>query len=219
MPCVRVLLPGIVALLLAPAPARAEWSAAAYLGTAWTRAATLTYDRGPVGRIVFADVPFDSRSFESPPYYGYRVRWFPRASRIGAEAEVIHLKVYARPGRLGTDIRRFSMSHGLNLLLANAVLRARIPSARRVAAIARLGAGVAVPHGESDVGGRVQAQYEAGALALQATAGAELGVASRARAFAEYKVTTAAPRVSVAGGSIQARYLSQHLAAGLGVAW
>jgi hypothetical protein len=39
------------------------------------------------------------------------------------------------------------------------------------------------------------------------------------RAFVEYKLTTAAPAVSVASGTISGRYTSQHVAAGMGVAW
>jgi hypothetical protein len=78
---------------------------------------------------------------------------------------------------------------------------------------------VTIPHAESEIGGVTQGQYEWGSLALQAAIGTEVRVARRVRVLAEYKLTTSAPTVSVAGGTIQARYLSQHLAAGLGVAW
>ena len=75
-------------------------------------------------------------------YYGYRVLWTRlRQGRIGFEAELIHLKVYAdtaapvsvrgrildapvdRTMRLGDVVERFSISHGLNLLFGNLVLR------------------------------------------------------------------------------------------------
>jgi hypothetical protein len=193
---------------------------AAYLGTAWTRPASLTVDRGSSGgRTIVTGVTFDSRSFDSPLYYGYRVGWFKQRSGIGAEGELIHLKVYARPETLGADVRRFSISHGLNLLLANVVVRRPVAASHRAYATARLGAGVTVPHAESDIGGIAQQQYEWGSVALQAAIGTELRVARRVRVLAEYKLTTAAPSVSVAGGTIQGRYLSQHVAAGLGVAW
>jgi hypothetical protein len=209
-----------IACLMSCLPARADWTLAAYLGTAWTRPATLTVDRGSPGtRTELTGVEFDSRSFESPPYYGYRVGWFNGRSGLGAEGELIHLKVYARPETLGADVRRFSISHGLNLLLANAVLRRPLPSSHRASATLRLGAGVTVPHAESDIAGVTEEHYEWGSLALQAAIGTELRVARRARVLAEYKLTTAAPAVGVAGGTIQGRYLSQHLAAGLGVAW
>ena len=216
----RAILFGVTALLVSSTPARADWMLAAYLGTTWTRPASLTVDRGSSGgAATLTGVAFDSRSFESPPYYGYRFGWFLGRSSIGAEGELIHLKVYARPETLGANVRRFSISHGLNLLVANAVVRRPLLSSRRAYATVRLGAGVTVPHAESDIGGIAQEQYQLGSLALQAALGTEFRVARRARVLAEYKLTTAAPTVSVAGGTIQGRYLSQHLAAGLGVAW
>jgi hypothetical protein len=216
----RVLLFGVSAWLISSIPAHAEWTLAAYLGTAWTRSASLTIERpASNGQARLTGVAFESRSFESPPYYGYRLGWFNGRSGIGAEAELIHLKVYARPETLGANVRRFSLSHGLNLLLANAVVRRSLVSSHRASATARFGAGVTIPHAESDIGGVTQEQYEWGSLALQAAIGTEVRLARRARVLAEYKLTTAAPTVSVAGGTIQARYLSQHLAAGLGVAW
>src|SRR4051794_19214586 len=62
--------------LLAPATAHADWTLAAYIGTAWTQSTTLTLDRGALGRSTFSGVPFDSHSFEGPLYYGYRGGWF-----------------------------------------------------------------------------------------------------------------------------------------------
>jgi hypothetical protein len=84
---------------------------------------------------------------------------------------------------------------------------------------ARIGAGVAIPHGESRVGDVEQEQYEVSSLALQAAAGPELIVAPHARVFAEYKMTTASPAVSVAGGTIKGRYTTQHMATGLAITW
>jgi lipid A oxidase len=214
-----VVVAAAVLLLSAPAIAYADWTAAGFIGTAWTRSTTLTLDRGALGQSTFSGVPFDSHSFEGPLYYGYRGGWFRRGSVAGIEGEVIHLKVFARPGALGPDVRRFSISHGLNLLFANAVFRRPLAGSGRVVATARLGAGFSVPHGESEIGGVEQQQYEVGSLALQAAGGAELRLAPHLRGFAEYKLTRTAPDVSVAGGSVHGRYLSQHLAAGLGVAW
>ncbi len=215
----RLALLASLCFLLAPATAHADWTLAAYIGTAWTQSTTLTLDRGALGRSTFSGVPFDSHSFEGPLYYGYRGGWFRRGSIAGIEGEAIHLKVFARPGTLGPDVRRFSISHGLNLLFANAVLRKPLSASRHVVATARLGVGFSVPHGESEIGGVEQQQYAIGSLALQAAGGAELRVAPHLRGFAEYKLTRTAPDVSVAGGSMHGRYLSQHLAAGLGVAW
>jgi hypothetical protein len=192
-----------------------HWVLAAYLGASWTAPATLTLNRAG-SSMTFNDVHFRSRSFESPPYYGYRVAWYPSSdSRAGVEAELIHSKVYATS--ISIPIERFSMSHGLNLLLGNLVLRQRTIGRWRL--MARFGAGVAIPHGESRVSGVDQEQYEISGLALQAAAGPEFTLSQHVRGFAEYKVTTAAPTVSVDRGDIKGRYTSQHVAAGFGLAW
>jgi hypothetical protein len=200
-------------------PAGADWIASAYLGASSTGAADLTLER-PAGGVPTrsTNVAFDSKSLQSPPYYGYRIAWTPaRQGRFGVEGELIHLKVYARAASLTPPVERFSISHGLNLLLGNLLWRQ--PLWRRVRLTTRAGAGVAVPHGESRVGGLDQEQYEVSSAAVQLAAGPEVALARHAHAFIEYKVTTAAPAVSVAGGTIKGRYTSQHLATGLGVEW
>jgi hypothetical protein len=209
-------LAGTLALAVLPAPARAEWYVQAYLGASHTFSATLTTDLGDArSRGTYTDVPLDGRSFESPPYYGYRAG--RSRGRLGFEAELTHLKVYAREGALGPYVERFSISHGLNLLVGNIVWRQRL--AARVRLAVRGGAGVAIPHGESRVRGEDQAQYEISGLALQGAVGPEFLIGRHARAFVEYKFSSAASSVSVPGGTISGRYTSQHLAAGMGVAW
>ena len=118
---------------------------------------------------------------------------------------------------MGPFVERFSISHGLNLLLANAVWHQPVSGRLRLAA--RAGAGIAIPHGESRMSGVDQEQYEISSAAFQVAAGPELTFARHTRAFVEYKLTTTAPSVTVAGGTIRGRYTSQHVAAGLGVSW
>lgn len=197
-------------------PAGAEWYVQAYLGASHTFNATLNVDPGfATGRATYRDVPLDGRSFESPPYYGYRAGW--SRGRIGVEAELTHLKVFARPGTLGGYVERFSISHGLNLLVGSVVWRRPMGTRARLAL--RGGAGVAIPHGESRVTGVDQEQYEVSGLAIQGAAGPEFLIGRHGRAFVEYKISTAAPSVGIPGGTISGRYTSQHVAAGLGVAW
>jgi hypothetical protein len=198
-------------LLVSVTPARAEWTVAAYLGSSFTRPATLTLTQ-PAGSTRIPEVHFGARPFASPPYYGYRAGW-GGARRLGIEAELIHLKVYAHRADLPQNIERFSISHGLNLLLGNIVWRTG-PD-RRVHLELRAGAGIAVPHGESEISGVTREQYEVSSLALQAAAGPIVRLADHLSAFAEYKLTTAAPSVSVAGGHISGRYTSQHALFGI----
>ncbi len=207
--------PAFTALFLVTlaAPARAEWTLAAYLGSSFTEPATLTLTQ-PSTSTRIPSVHFDAEPFASPPYYGYRAGW-RGTRRFGVEAELIHLKVYAHRADLPLTVDRFSISHGLNLLLGNVTWRTR--PERRVHLDVRAGAGIAIPHGESEISGVTREQYEVSSLALQAAAGPVVRLANHLSGFAEYKLTTAAPSVSVAGGHITGRYTSQHVA--FGVAW
>ena len=204
-------------LLSAARPARAQWSAAAFLGASATARTTLTLHRAASPDVTWREVPLAGRAFESPPYYGYRVGWRGSHAPIGFEAELVHLKVYAPDGAMAPPVERFSLSHGLNLLLGNAVFRA--PLRRRLSIDARAGAGVAIPHAESRVSGVTQEQYEVSSAAFQAAAGPRFQVGSHVHVFAEYKWTTTAPVVHVSGGTIGGRYTTQHGAAGLEVTW
>lgn len=207
----------VVFLLLTPLPAHAEWSAAAFLGASATSRTTLTLHRAGLPDVTWRDVPLAGRAFEPPPYYGYRLGWRPAHGPVGVEAELVHLKVYAPDGAMAPPVERYSLSHGLNLLLGNAVFRAALT--RRLSIAARGGAGVAVPHAESRVSGVTQEQYEMSSAALQIAAGPRLTVDRHTHLFAEYKWTTTAPVVHVSGGTIGGRYTTQHVAAGLEVTW
>jgi lipid A oxidase len=207
----RRLLTAAFLLLTVTVPARADWTVAAYMGASFTRPSTLTITQGSGSREA-RGVHFDGRPFASPPYYGYRAGWRSREA-FGIDVELIHLKVYAHAADLPPNVERFSMSHGLNLLLGNVTWR---PAPQgRVQLEARAGAGVAIPHGESEIDGVAQEQYEVSSLALQGAAAIRLRLARQLGAFGEYKLTTAAPTVSVAGGRINGRYTSHHVAVGL----
>jgi lipid A oxidase len=203
---------GIFLLLVSAVPARADWTLAAYLGSSFTRPATLTLrEAGTSTRI--PHVHFDARPFASPPYYGYRAGW-RGAHAFGVEAELIHLKVFARSADLPRNVGRFSISHGLNLLLGNITWTAA--ERHRIDLELRAGAGVAIPHGESVISGIAQEQYEVSSLAVQIAAGPVVRLAGRLSAFGEYKLTTTEASVSVAGGHVAGRYTSQHVALGVG---
>ena len=202
-----------VLLVALAAPATADWTVAAFIGASFTRPAALTLEQMSASTRS-PDVHFAGKPFVSPPYYGYRAGWRPHGA-FGVDAELIHLKVYARAGDLPPSVQRFSISHGLNLLFGDLTWAPR--AHRRAHIELRAGAGVAIPHGESEIQHVTQEQYEVSSIALQGAAGLSVRVTRRLGAFGEYKLTTAAPAVSVAGGRINGRYTSQHAAFGL--AW
>lgn len=236
--CVSVL---TLALLGGPRSAHAEWVAAGFLGAAATHRAALEIEQ-PARRtaLEIENVALADRSLESPLYYGYRLMWAPTSeARLGLEVEFIHLKVYADTDaavhmhgvlhghaidgtlRLGEVVQRFAISHGLNLLLGNLIIRQPLArgasSARRLVFVGRLGAGPTIPHAETTVEGTTQEQYQWGSVAAQAAAGLEWRFARRLAAVAEYKLTGTPQRVRIPDGTASATIISHHVVAG--VAW
>jgi len=221
----------------APALAADDWTLAFFIGTCTTRSNTLTLDRpADATHVMVTPVAYDARSFDSPPYYGYRVGR-ALSPHFGIEGEFMHAKVFARTADriqaagtveglavdgtvpLSSVMERFAMSHGLNFVLANVVYRQGIGSSPspRASIQARGGLGVTIPHVESMIAGESTEQYEVASLGLQGAFGAELRVSGRFHSFAELKVTTTAESVSVPRGTVSGRFTSLHVIAG--VAW
>jgi opacity protein-like surface antigen len=226
-----------LAAATASAPVRADWLAAAYLGAARTHPGSLNIEQPSLStRLRLHPVHYEGRSFHSPVYYGARLGYRFRHG-LGAEAEFIHLKVYALAhrtvavsgqwrgeavdARLPMDrfVQRFSISHGLNLLLANLAFSRPLPGPAGLRLALRVGAGPAIPHAESTIGGVSQEGYELGRLALHAAGGAELRLWKRLFWITEYKYTRTRQRVAVPAGRAEALFRTHHLVFGLGLAF
>ncbi len=226
-------------MLAAAAPARAERAIGGYLGAARTQAAPLSIVQPPTATdVTLARVRYRGESFTPPLYYGVRLTWFARPSSwIGLETEFIHLKAFADTaqrshvsGRLhgtaidgsrpvGAIVGRLSVSHGLNLLLFNAVARHALGSHERdrLVLLARLGIGPTIPHAESTVDGVSRQGYAWGAPALQAAAGVEVLTTRGLAVLAEYKFTRTRQSLDIDRGEARGVFASHHGIAGL--AW
>jgi hypothetical protein len=230
---------GLVLLIWATGvrPVWAEWTAGAFLGGARTQESSIRLIRtAEATDVTLSPVRYRSESFDPPIYYGYRLGFFPRAGWLGVEAEFIHLKVTAETSRsatMGGTVRgarvdgtqpltavleRFSISHGVNLVFVNAVVRrvARTSDTPpRWFLAGRVGAGPSVPHPESTIGGASFEGYEWGSWGVQAAGGAELRVVKRVYVTAEYKLTRTVQDVAVVGGAARTPLTTHHLVAGL----
>ena len=219
---------------------RAEIYIAAFAGAARTRPATVTLVQSdPASRLTLRNVPFGGRSFESPIYYGYRAGYY-LTRHFGVEAEFIHLKIYAdlsepvsiEGNNAGVAVReqapmsqyaqQFEVSHGLNMVLVNAIARRSLagssePSQARLALVGRLGAGPTIPHPEVIVRGVGSGSYQSGPVAVQAAAGLEGLVWRGLRALLEYKFTFTPTSFSIPDGKASLHVHSQHLITGLAV--
>ena len=233
--CLAVLVNVIV-----PSGACADWTVGAFVGGAHTQKTSLTLTRPADSTSVsLSPVHYRSASLESPIYYGYRVAFFPRSRWLGIEGELIHLKVLADTTRdvrlqgtvanrpldatapLSSVVQDFSITHGVNLLLANAVMRRRgeadASGSARWALTARLGAGASVPHPESTIEGQPVEGYEWGALSLQAAGGAEVRLTGPLSLAGEYKLTRTVQDVAIAGGRAHTPLVTHHVAVGVSV--
>ena len=191
-------------------PAWAEWHMSGYLGGAHTQNTFLRISQ-PAQRtnLRFSDVDYAGESFEFPLYYGVRGGYF-FSRRIGLEAEFVHLKVFAQVNRvlpvegelegmavsglipMSSIVSRFSISHGVNLLLGNVTLRQgffRRPGDKlgRLLLLGRFGVGGTIPHPESVVLGMGDQHYEGGSPAIQLSGGLEVRLWRGLYWLSEYK--------------------------------
>ena len=232
---------GVVAAacaLVSSIEAHAQVLVSAYGGAVHTRPAKVAVEQpAETTSLTFPDVPFRSESLEFPIYYGYRVAGrIPRTQLLFLEAELIHAKVFAQsaeaaPGsgrRRGGDVTgvpftsvfdQFGISHGMNFVLVNALLRKPIGSDGRWIATARAGAGAMVPHPEIVIAGEGDDEddsYQLGGAGAQVGAGLERAITRRLSASAEYKFTYSRLDLSVAAATVRLTTRSHHLAVGLG---
>ncbi len=238
----RAIAAAVAALVLAvPGSARADWIVAGFLGHAATRPSTIVLTLPDRGTSLELDgVRYRGESFASPQYYTLRVTWVPdRHPWLGLEGEFLHAKVYAEATEtvrmrgtlrgapidaslpLSSVVQRLAMSHGLNFILANiAVRREAGPrdarGLRRLALVARAGAGPTKPHAESTVDHVNVDQFQSGGVGAQLAGGVELTIWRGLQAVGEYKFTWTTPEIEVAGGSARIPARSHHAAFGLG---
>lgn len=213
-----------------------------YLGTAHTGSAALSVSQPALDtNVTFASIDYRGEPFASPLYYGYHLSWFPRRSSwLGVDVELIHLKVYAQTGResvitglvhgasvhgsvpVNNVVERFSISHGLNFLLVNAVARrtlGRAGAAARVTLTGRAGAGPTIPHAESTIDGRSHEGYAWGSPGWHAAAGVHVRLAGHLAAVGEYKFTRTRQSVDVYEGRASSLFSSHHGVFGLSWVW
>lgn len=214
--------------------AQAQWFIAGQLGASATQSATVSVNVPAASfDVKFQNVEFEGRSFESPQYYAVRLgRWLDARGTVGIDFELIHLKVIAKTGAaytttgtvagaplpptqpMSATVERYSMTHGLNFLVASVVSR-RTFGAERAALLLRGGGGVTVPHTETTVLGTAVDQYEAAGFGAEGSAGAVFKLSDRWQVLAEYKFTYARPEITAASGTGRMTAITHQVAGGL----
>ena len=211
---------------LAPVSASAQWAASAYIGKAHTADADIHVANGATTAVTFNNVGLDDRSFDGPLYYGVRAGYtFTRT--VGFEGEFIHIKAFARvnepvaasgslAGRLAPAVvlQQYGVSHGLNLVLGNLVLRHELRD--RLTMSFRAGLGIAVPHAEIRAFGAVLNEYQLHGAAIQLAGGGEFELTRSVFWLGEYKYTTTKQRFEPGTATIENTFATHHLVTGLG---
>lgn len=144
-------------------------------------------DPGGVGTTDFL-VGWDGRSFEAPPYYGFRyTNW--RNERFGIGVEFNHAKIYAPDDILADNgFDNLEMTDGLNIITVN-VMRRWKDYARGFTPYVGAGLGVAVPHVDVETAGGKTFEYQLTGPAVMLVFGASYDLNDTWAVFGEYKGT------------------------------
>ena len=206
----------VIYLAAVPVFASAQWTAAAYIGKAHTADADVRVTSGTGDDVVFNKVDFEDRSFEGPLYYGIRAGYM-WTSQLGLEAEFIHMKAFARVSEPAAKdaLPQYGVSHGLNLLLGNFVVRHKLTNSLAVGV--RAGLGAVIPHPEIRAFGATLDEYLVQGIALHFAGGGEFDLSRRVFWFGEYKFTTTRQRFDLGSAAVENRFLTHHLVTGLGL--
>lgn len=223
-------------------PAAAEVFFDLYTGKNFTHDADIRVRQPSLGNdFRVADVPFDAESFQSPIYYGLRAGYFfDRLPWLGAALEFFHFKIFAETtatrrltgtrGGVAVDavqpvdavVQEFSISHGVNYLTLDALVRRsflldreRFPHGR-LQVYGGLGVGPVIAHPENRIDGVNNVQrYELGGVGAQALAGVRALLFRHAGLFVEYKFTFSDLEVTVAAGDARLSERSHHVVGGI----
>ena len=142
---------------------------------------------------------WEGRSFEPPPYYGFRATWWP-SDTFGFGLDVNHAKVYADDETLAeTGYERFEFSDGINIITLNAY-RSWEDAFGSVSPYVGGGLGVSFPHVELTEGGSETFGYQITGPAVTWIAGASLPITDQWSVFGEYKGTYSINSADLDGG-------------------
>ena len=231
------------ALLLGlPTPARGEAFLDAFMGKSFTQDTDLRIKQSRLGNdYTFESMSFRDDSFTDPPYYGVRAGYFfERHPWLGLAVEFFHMKITAetsdvRPvegtrngvalsGGAGVNslVQRFAVTHGVNYLTLDALLRyaflqspERFPKGR-LQLYTGVGLGPVIGHPETRVENvRSEPGYELAGLGVQGFVGARFLILKNLGVFTEYKFSHSALEVAVPSGQGRVQENTHHLVGGI----
>lgn len=159
-----------------------KWQISAGLGTALNLDQSIEIEMDEGEDIDSGTVGFDTKPFNTPPYYSFRVgKW---SDQSAYEFEFIHHKIYAKSSDLDDRISNFEVTDGYNLLYGNYAVE------YKPTWIVRFGVGVVVPHPDVTVDGvRSHGGYQLGGVTSQIAIEKEFPISDNFIFSLESKVT------------------------------
>ncbi len=189
---------GMIISLFLAAPAAAEIELSFY-GGAQNAPHSDVFITGDSNYPAKTFIGWEGRSFEAPPYYGWRATLW-QSQTFGYGIDFAHNKVYPQEGELdGTPFETLEFTDGLNTLTVNAYRR--WPGAFGMATpYVGGGLGVAVPHVEVSNGITETFGYQVTGPAATWIAGASYPINDDWSVFGEYKGTYSQNTADLDGG-------------------
>ena len=222
--CIRLACaPALLAMTLAAGSAVGETEISGYGGFAHTFDSDVQLSQRNNTDLTFGNVSWDDESFKSPIYYGIRVtQWFGSDDNWGVAAEFTHAKMIAKldgDERLGDTFQGLEFSHGHNLMTLNG--RYRWSLTDRLRPYVGLGAGVAIPHVEVDLGdGKPTNEYQLAGPVAQGFLGLQLKASDLVSIFGETKLTYADISADlVDGGKLKVEPWTTHFLVGISLSF
>lgn len=143
-------------------------------------------------------IAWEGRSFEAPPYYGWRATWW-RSPTLGYGIDFTHAKIYPGDGELPAGFDRLEMTDGINTLTLNAYRRWPDGFGRFTPYVGG-GLGLSIPHVEVDYGGSTTEGYQVTGGAATLIAGASYPISDQWSVFSEYKFSYTQNTADLEGG-------------------
>ena len=236
------LLSGALFLFGLPTHAHGEAFLDAFMGKSFTQDSDLRIKQSRLGNdYTFEGVSFRDDSFTGPPYYGLRAGYFfERYPWLGLGVEFFHMKITAetsdvRPvegtrngvalsgvARVNSLVQRFAVTHGVNYLTLDALLRypllqspERFPKGR-LQLYTGVGLGPVIGHPETRVENvRSEPGYELAGLGVQGFVGARFLILKYLGVFTEYKFSHSALEVAAPSGTGRVQENTHHVVGGI----
>jgi lipid A oxidase len=224
----------VLAIGLGGAPASAEFQIGVYGGISESFDCDVTLVQPNGTNLTLGDVPWDGKSFESPPYGGVRgIYWLDANPNWGLIVDYNHAKTYSDLGatvsvsgtrdrvkispkdKVGNTFDILEFTDGLNEIYLGGTYRWRH---ERWTPYVGLGVGASFPHIElRRTGSTVRTfEYQLTGVAVEGLVGIEYAIGPHVSVFGDYKLSFSSNDADLkGGGTLETDIWTNHFILGL----